>query len=159
MKRLLTLLLCLALVLGMSAVMAGCGGSSDSGDASADTAAEETADAADAADDESALYGSWIARTVTYEGQEMDAYDFFNKNTVSWYLAEDGDATIWVGQNHALVTWAQKDGGITMKGDLEYDADFTDDTKTALMWHYDVNDIQAEVLLEHYIEEEEETAE
>lgn len=157
MKRLLTLLLCLALVLGMSLVCAGCGGSSDSGDASADTASEETAEPA--ADDESALYGSWIAKTATIDGQEMDAYDFFNKNTVSWYLAEDGDATIWVGQNHALVTWAQKDGGITMKGDLEYDADFTDDTKTALMWHYDVNDVQAEVLLEHYLEEEEESAE
>ena len=157
MKRLLALLLCLALVLGMSLVCAGCGGSSDSGDASADTASEETAEPA--ADDESALYGSWIAKTATIDGQEMDAYDFFNKNTVSWYLAEDGDATIWVGQNHALVTWAQKDGGITMKGDLEYDADFTDDTKTALMWHYDVNDVQAEVLLEHYLEEEEESAE
>ena len=155
MKRLLALLLCLTLVFGMSAIMAGCG-SSDTSSESAEAAAGTDESAAD---DESFMYGSWIAQTATVDGNEMDAYEFFNKNTVSWYFAEDGEATLWAGQNHAPLTWELKENGVTLQGDLTYEADFTDETKTALMWHYDVNDVKAEVLMEHYIEDEGEPAE
>ena len=157
MKRLLALLLCLSLVLGMSAVMAGCGGSSDSSEPSSDAAASEESAQTDEAE---FLYGSWFAETATYEGQEMDAKDFFNDHTVSWYFSDDGTATMWVDQNHALVDWELRDGGVTLSGDLTYEADFVDDTKTSMIWHYDVNDIKADILMEKYVEEEaEESAE
>ena len=154
MKRLLALLLCLSLVLGMSAVLAGCGGSSEpSSDAASSEESAQT-------DEAGFLYGSWFAETATYEGQEMDAKDFFNDHTVSWYFSDDGTATIWVDQNHALVDWKLRDGGVTLSGDLTYEADFVDDAKTSMIWHYDVNDIKADILMEKYVEEEaEESAE
>ncbi|MBQ1301970.1 MAG: hypothetical protein IIY29_01300, partial [Firmicutes bacterium] len=135
MKRLLALLLCLAMVLGMSALMAGCGGS-DSSDSSGGGSAETAA----AVDEAEFLYGSWFAETATQDGQEMDAKDFFNGHTVSWYFSDDGTTTIWVDQNRALVDWTLRDGGVTLQGDLTYEADFVDETKTSMIWHYDVND-------------------
>lgn len=151
MKRLLALLLCLAMVLGMSALMAGCGGSDSSDSGSSETEA--------AADEAEFLYGSWFAETATQDGQEMDADDFFNGHTVSWYFSDDGTTTIWVDQNRALVDWTLRDGGVTLQGDLTYEVDFVDETKTSMIWHYDVNDIKADVLMVKYQEEAEESAE
>lgn len=154
MKRLLALLLCLALVLGMSAMMAGCGGGSDTSESSSEPVTEETAETTDSTDAEDAsfLYGSWFPEKVTVNDQEMDPDDFFNGHTFSWYFSDDGKATMWVDQNHALLDYELKDGHVTLSGDLSYEADLAEGSQTQMTWHYDVEGVQAEVLMEKYEE-------
>ncbi len=151
MKRLLALLLCLTLVIGMSALMAGCGGGGDTSDSSSESATEETADTAET-EDPSFLYGTWFVEKVTVNDQEMDPDDFFNGHTFSWYFSDDGTATMWVDQNHALLNYELKDGHVTLSGDLTYEADLTEGSQTQMTWHYDVEGVQAEVLMEKYEE-------
>ena len=153
MKRLLVLLLCLAMVLGMSAMMTGCGGDSGTSDSSQEPAVEETAETGDAAAENTEfLYGTWFPEKVTVNDQEMDPDDFFNGHTFSWYFSDDGTATMWVDQNHALLDYELKDGHITLSGDLNYEADLVEGSQTQMIWHYDVEGVQAEVLMEKYEE-------
>ena len=153
MKRLLVLLLCLAMVLGMSAMMTGCGGDSGTSDSSQEPAVEETAETGDAAAENTEfLYGTWFPEKVTVNDQEMDPDDFFNGHTFSWYFSDDGTATMWVDQNHALLDYELKDGHITLSGDLNYEADLVEGSQTQMTWHYDVEGVQAEVLMEKYEE-------
>lgn len=114
-------LLLLAMMLLCLALLAACGGG----------AAEEEAAAEETAQDLDFLLGSWFAETATKDGATVDAYDVFG-DTFSLYFDDDGECTMWVGQDHALVKWELTDDGVLLTGDNTYPCTFLDEGRTTM---------------------------
>lgn len=118
-------LLLLAMMLLCLALLAACGGGA------AQEAAEEEAAAEETAQDLDFLLGSWFAETATKDGTTVDAYDVFG-DTFSLYFDDDGECTMWVGQDHALVKWELTDDGVLLTGDNTYPCTFLDEGRTTM---------------------------
>ena len=131
---LLTALLCLALL-----TACGASGGSDTEEASA---SEQDLDF---------LVGSWFAQEAYVGDETLDPYDVFG-DTFSLYFSDNGECTMWVGQDHALVNYELHDNGLTLKGDGTYEATFNDDSRTTMTLGIPSGDIIVNVLLEKYDE-------
>ena len=117
-------LLLLAMIILCLALLAACGGGA------AEEAAEEPA-AEEQAQDLDYLLGSWFAETASQDGNTVDAYDLFGA-TFSLYFDDDGECTMWVGQDHALVKWELTDDGVLLTGDNTYPCTFLDPEKKTM---------------------------
>ncbi len=114
--RILPLFLLLTLSLSL---LAACGGPS----------AEEQAKAAET----DFLLGRWEATTAEKEGETRDAKDVFN-GLFAMYFDDNGDCTMFVDTNRAIVQWEMNDDGtVTLTGDDTYPVTFPDGSKDTLV--------------------------
>ena len=113
-KRLGAAVLAMILIL---ALFAGCGSSGGKKEEGPDTAF---------------LMGSWFARTASKDGVTVDAEDVFN-GTFHLYFSKNGECTMAIDQQRAIVKWELTDNGVTLTGDDTYPATFTDDTRTSMV--------------------------
>ena len=143
---LLALFIALSLCLTM---IAGCG----SAPATSEDGVKE--DAKTTVNEEDFLLGSWIAESCWGEDPEVtaDPYDVYG-GTFSLYFSDNGECTMWVGQNRAVVTWERTEDGVLLKGDNEYPITFPDGSETEMI--IVVNNVNT--LMEKYVEEEEEAS-
>ena len=118
-------LIILAMMLLSLALLTACGGAAE------EAAEEETAAAEETAQDIDFLLGSWFADTASKDGATVDAYDVFGA-TFSLYFDDDGECTMWVGQDHALVKWELTDDGVLLTGDNTYPCTFLDPEKKTM---------------------------
>ena len=93
------------------------------------------------------LLGSWFAQTGTKDGVTVDAYDLFN-GIFQLYFSKNGECTMSIGQNYAVVKWELTDSGVTLKGDDTYPITFPDETRKTMI--IVINGI--DVLMEKYEE-------
>ena len=124
---LLVLVLCFAL-------LAGCGGGSSKQDDGAKAEGEF-------------LLGMWFAKEATYNGESKDPDDIFG-GTFSLYFSDNGECTMAIDQQRAIVKWELTDDGAMLSGDNTYPITFPDAAKKTLV--VTVNGV--DVLMEKYEE-------
>ncbi len=124
MKRLLVLLITIQLL-----VLSGCSSSSSKKD-DADT---------------EFLLGSWFAKEASYAGTQLDPEELFD-GTFHLYFDDNGECTMAIDQNRAIVKWEYTGDGVTLTGDDTYKITFPDDSKERLI--IVVNNI--DILMEKY---------
>ena len=91
--------------------------------------------------------GSWFARTASKDGVTVDAYDIFN-GIFQLYFNKNGECTMSIGQNYAVVKWELTDSCVTLKGDDTYQITFPNDSRKTMI--IVINGI--DVLMEKYEE-------
>ena len=121
---LIVLILCMTLI-------GGCGATKD------DSAAPK--------EDIEFLLGSWFADTASADGATVDAYDVFG-GYFMLYFNENGECTMSIDQNRAIVKWQLTENGVTLTGDGTYEATFIDETRKSMV--IVINGI--DVLMEKY---------
>ena len=128
-RNVLALLLVLVLC---AALLAGCGGGKKQEDDAAKAESEF-------------LMGMWFAKEASYNGETADPEDIF-EGTFSLYFSDNGECTMAIDQNRAVVKWELTDDGVTLTGDNTYAITFPDASKKTLV--IDVNGV--DVLMEKY---------
>ncbi|MBR2783929.1 MAG: hypothetical protein IKD93_07050 [Firmicutes bacterium] len=134
---LLMALLCLAL-------LTACGGAAD--DPAGEPAAEEAAE-----QDLEFLLGSWFAQEASVGDETKDPYDVFG-GTFSLYFSDNGECTMAIDQQRAIVNYELTDNGVVLTGDGVYEATFDDAERKTMTLGIPSGDIMVNVLLEKYEE-------
>lgn len=112
-KKILSIIL--VLVLGLT-LLAGCGGG----------ATEE------AASQDDFLLGSWFADTATVGGETVDAQEVFG-GVLQLYFNENGECTMSIDDQRAVVRWERTDDGVLLTGDDTYSITFPDGSQTTMI--------------------------
>ena len=94
-RNVLALLLVLVLC---AALLAGCGGGKKQEDDAAKAESEF-------------LMGMWFAKEASYNGETADPEDIF-EGTFSLYFSDNGECTMAIDQNRAVVKWELTDDGV-----------------------------------------------
>lgn len=130
-------------------MMAGCGGGTNTAQSSADSDTRTEAAADNKAPEKDFLIGTWFAKECTAEGQTYDPDDIFN-GTFYLSFGEDGQCTMAIDQQRALVSWERTDTGALLTGVDSYEITFPDDSETTFI----VKVKGIDVLMEKHIEDE-----
>ena len=128
MKNLKRVLALLAAILMMVSFMTACGTGQEK--AEDNNAAQTTT-----SDDNGFLLGSWFVENVVMDGQEIPESDFFH-GTYSMYFSDNGECSMYIDSNYAIVKWELTDTGVTLTGDDTYEFTFTDENKNKMLWEF-----------------------
>ncbi len=91
------------------------------------------------------LMGSWFAQTASKDGVTVDAYDVFH-GYFQLYFSKNGECTMSIDQQRAVVKWELTDDGVTLTGDDSYPITFPDESRKTMV--IVINGI--DVLMEKY---------
>ena len=91
------------------------------------------------------LMGSWFGKTASKDGVTVDANDVFG-GYFQLYFSKNGECTMSIDQNRAVVKWELTDDGVTLTGDNTYPITFPDESRKTMV--IVINGI--DVLMEKY---------